>query len=427
MENLTWAGSQPLSEAVGAIISAPLQKWLPYSVVLLIGWPLLARSLRYRRLKQLHKKYNFPTRESMAKMTDEEAFEIQLEVGQLEFPFIYVKALQFALFRTYGIPSISHLLTKTSQFSNPETSLKRYTDTSALVQEMVANSPTSLRAFTSLARTRFLHSGYRASGKILDSDMLYTLALFALEPIKFIKQFEWRELSDLERCAIGTFWKSAGDALGIPFDELPSGKSGFSDGLQWLEEISAWSVEYEKKYMVPDVKNRETADQTTAILVYMLPKALHPVGLQFVSYMMDDRLRKAMLYDAPTPFMSTLITGLLTTRQLVLRYFMLPRPSFLRVTNVSSQPDEKDRFFMTNWEAAPYYVKPTLWNRWGPMAWLTWALGRPVPGDEGDKYRPSGYHINDIGPKYFEGKGQKAIEETMEELKVFRTGKCPFH
>lgn len=174
--------------------------------------------------------------------------------------------------------------------------MKRYTDTSALVQEMVANSPTSLRAFTSLARTRFLHSGYRASGKILDSDMLYTLALFALEPIKFIKRFEWRELSDLERCAIGTFWKSAGDALGIPFDKLPSGKSGFSDGLQWLEEISAWSVEYEKKYMVPDIKNRETADQTTAILVYMLPKALHPVGLQFVSYMMDDRLRKAMLY-----------------------------------------------------------------------------------------------------------------------------------
>ncbi|KAJ5664411.1 hypothetical protein N7507_005142 [Penicillium longicatenatum] len=426
MENLTTWGSQPLSEAVDTVISAPLQKWLPYSVVLLIGWPLLTTSLRYRRLNQLQKKYNYPTRESLAKMTDEEAYEIQVAMGQLEFPMMFVKALQFALFRTYGIPSISHLLTKTSQFSNPETSLKRYTDTSALVNEMVANSPTSLRAFTSLARTRFLHSGYRASGKILDSDMLYTLALFALEPIKFINRFEWRTLSDLERCAVGTFWKSVGDALGIPFDELPSGKSGFSDGLQWLEEISAWSVEYEKKYMVPDIKNRETADQTTAILVYMLPTALHSVGLQFVSFMMDDRLRKAMLYDAPSPFMSVVFSGLLTTRRLFLRYFMLPRPSFLAVKNVT-RPDEQNRIFLLNWEAAPYYVQPTFWNRWGPVAWLTWALGRPVPGDEGDKYHPSGYHINDIGPKYFEGKGQKAIEETMEELKVFRTGKCPFH
>jgi hypothetical protein len=60
--------------------------------------------------------------------------------------------------------------------------------------------------------------------------------------------------------------------------------------------MEAWSEAYEQKCMVPDAKNRETADQTTAVLLYMLPKALHPVGLQFVSFMMDDRLRKAMLY-----------------------------------------------------------------------------------------------------------------------------------
>jgi hypothetical protein len=127
--------------------------------------------------------------------------------------------------------------------------------------------------------------------------MLYTLALFALQPIRFIDRFEWRRLSDLERCAIGTFWKSAGDALGISYEKLPSGGAGgFQDGIQWLEEIDKWSEEYEAEKMVPDVKNRETADQTTAVLLYMLPKALHPVGLQFVSFMMDERLRRAMLY-----------------------------------------------------------------------------------------------------------------------------------
>lgn len=166
---------------------------------------------------------------------------------------------------------------------------------------MVGNSPTSLRAYTSFARTRYLHAGYRASGKILDADMLYTLALFALQPIRFIERFEWRSLSELERCAIGTFWKSAGDALGVGYEALLSGAksgdgSGFRDGLQWLEEVEKWSLEYEKRFMVPDVKNRETADQTTAILVYMLPKWLCPVGVQFVSFMMDDRLRRAMLY-----------------------------------------------------------------------------------------------------------------------------------
>lgn len=159
---------------------------------------------------------------------------------------------------------------------------------------MVGNSPNSARAITSFARTRYLHAGYRASGKILEPDMLYTLALFALQPIRFIERFEWRALSDLERCAIGTFWKSAGDALGVSYDALPSGQ-GFRDGIQWLEEIENWSLEYEREFMVPDVKNRETANQTTAILVYMLPGWLCPVGLQFVSFMMDERLRRAMM------------------------------------------------------------------------------------------------------------------------------------
>ena len=159
---------------------------------------------------------------------------------------------------------------------------------------MVGNDPTSQRAYLGLARTRYLHSGYRDSGKILDEDMLYTLALFALQPIRFIDRFEWRTLSELERCAIGTFWKSVGDALDITYERLPSGQQGFVDGIQWLEEIDAWSEEYEQQFMVPHRKNRETADQTTAVLLYMLPKALHPVGLQFVSYMMDPRLRAAM-------------------------------------------------------------------------------------------------------------------------------------
>ena len=161
---------------------------------------------------------------------------------------------------------------------------------------MVENSPTSQRAFLSVARTRFLHSGYQASGKILDTDLLYTLALFAVQPVNFIAAFEWRPLSDLERCAIGTFWKSLGDALGISPDILPSGKTGFRDGIHWLEEVDTWSQEYEVKYMVPDAQNRESADQATAVLLYNLPKVFHPVGLQFTSFMMDDRLRKAMLY-----------------------------------------------------------------------------------------------------------------------------------
>lgn len=197
--------------------------------------------------------------------------------------------------QTYGVPTISAVLTKTTQFSNPETALKRYSDTSALVQEMIGHAPSSERAINSTARTRFLHSSYRTSGTIREEDMLYTLGLFAIQPVRFIKQFEWRQVSDLERCAIGTFWKVVGENLAISYEALLSGKTGFRDGIHWLEEIEAWSDEYEVRAMIPHVKNRQTADQTTSVLVYMIPKPLQHVGLKFVSFMMDDRLRKAML------------------------------------------------------------------------------------------------------------------------------------
>ncbi|CAI7672442.1 unnamed protein product [Penicillium bialowiezense] len=408
-------------------ISYSRNQWLPYFVGFLIGYPLLIKALRHRRLGQMKKKFHFPTRESMAKMTDEEAFLIQKEMAQLEFPFMFLTSGQFALFRTYGIPTISHLLTKTGQFSKPETSFKRYTDTAALIGEMVENSPTSQRAFISVARTRFLHSGYQASGKILDADLLYTLALFAVQPVRFIENFEWRDLSDMELCAIGTFWKSLGDALGISSEMLPSGKTGFKDGIQWLEEVDAWSQDYEAKYMVPDPKNRESADQATAVLLYNLPKALHPIGLQFTSFMMDDRLRKAMLYDPPTPGWSKVFSTLLSTRRFVLRHLSPPRPSAFAVSNIAQKPDEDNRYHRMSWDALPFYIRPTFWNRWGPVAWVSWLMGHPVPGDHGEKYYPQGYHIRDIGPKYFEGKGHKEIKDTMEELKISRTGKCPFH
>ncbi|KAJ5135199.1 uncharacterized protein N7515_004477 [Penicillium bovifimosum] len=413
--------------AMSKVTTMTASELAPYAAGLLLAWPVLAMSLRYRRMRKLQKKYKYPTRESLSKMTDQEAYEIQKEVAQLEFPFMFVKALQFALFRTYGIPTISGLLTKTSQFSNPGTSLKRYTDTSVLVQEMVGNNPASARSLVGLARTRYLHSGYRSSGKILEDDMLFTLALFALEPIKFIEKYEWRSLTDLERCAIGTFWKSVGDGLEISYEKLPSGKTGFKDGIQWLEEINTWSQKYEEETMVPFKKNRETADQTTAVLLYMLPKFLHPAGLQFVSYMMDERLRKAMYYDPPNAFSSAFFSTVLATRRFFLRHLALPRPYFMRYASVTEGEDANQRHFVTTWDAAPYYVKPTFWNRWGPTAWVTWALGRPVPGDGGDKYYPNGYKISDVGPKYFEGKGQKQLAETLEELKEYRTGKCPFH
>lgn len=69
------------------------------AIPLLLAYPLLTSLLRFHRHHNLHKHYHFPTRESFSRMTDDQAWEIQKVLAQLEFPFIYIKALQFALFR----------------------------------------------------------------------------------------------------------------------------------------------------------------------------------------------------------------------------------------------------------------------------------------------------------------------------------------
>lgn len=99
MDNNTFLVVQPVTNIARAILDSSPRQWIPYALPLLLGYPLIARVLRYRRLRQLHRDYPYKTRADMAKMTDDHAFQIQKTVAQLEFPFIFIKSLQFALFR----------------------------------------------------------------------------------------------------------------------------------------------------------------------------------------------------------------------------------------------------------------------------------------------------------------------------------------
>lgn len=264
-------------------------------LLLLLLYPLLVAFLRYDRLRSTRKTYGYTTRRSFAHMTDDDASEIQLTISQLEFPFTFQKALQFALFRTYGIPCISKLLVATSQFSELSTASKRYVDTEVLIREFTCHKPSDPRGLEAIARMNYIHSMYRKNGSIRDDDMLYTLSLFALEPIRWIERYEWRSLEAFEQCAQGTFWKSIGDAMGISYEKLRSAEEGWEDALQWLDDLAEWSEQYERENMLPHVNNRKTAEQTVAILLWGIPGALKPFGSNLVSVLMDDRLRTAMM------------------------------------------------------------------------------------------------------------------------------------
>jgi hypothetical protein len=130
------------------------------------------------------------------------------------------------------------------------------------------------------------------------------------------------------------------------------------------------------------------------------------------------------------PSLATAIfsTGL-ALRKFFLRYLALPRPYVLRSTILSENPDpQTGHHYVTTWPGHPYYVKPTLWNRWlSPGAIVTRLMGLPLPGDQGEKYYPTGYDLANVGPKSMEGLGKQYMEKQVEGMKAERRGQCPFH
>lgn len=401
----------------------------PYAWLLpVILYPLICALLRNQRLRSTLKTYPYTSRRSFSTMSTSDAFRIQQIIAELEFPFTYEKGLQFALFRTYGIPSISKLLVQTSQLSNRATATKRYADTTVLIIDFTSYPPTSERAKEALARMNYIHGLYIKSGKISNDDLLYTLSLFTWEPVRWIARHEWRQLEDFEKCAFGTFWKGVGDAMGIDYGTLKSGSEGWTDGLQWMEELAEWAEEYEKVHMVSHLDNFKTAEATVAILLYAIPSWGKGFGKQLVTVLMDERLRKAIMYEKPPQWLTTLTHLILDLRKYTLRFFFLPRPFFFAKRGTTESASKDGTFFLINQDNAPWYIKPTLWNRYGPSTWISRLMGLPLPGDEGDKYRPKGYTIPEVGPENLRGKGQEFLKAEKERVgKVRLGGGCPFN
>ena len=275
----------------------------------------------------------------------------------------------------------------------------------------------------SLARTNALHRGYVLKGRIGQEDLLYTLSLFAGEPIRWVQEWEWRALSEVERCAVGVFWKGVGEALGIGYGVLPGAEKGWRDGGVWLREVGEWAKEYERVQMVPARSNWLVAEQTVAVLVWRLPAWAKPFAKKVVCVFMDERLRRAMMYEEPPKWLVGVVHALLRTRRWVLRYLALPRPEWMRVRFVSEEKTREGRYHAMKYDALPFYVEGTVWNRFGPGAWLGWLLGIPLPGSQGGKYSPEGYRINEVGPS--PSMGREYWEEMKKSVEEVGRRTCP--
>jgi hypothetical protein len=400
------------------------------SVAGLLGYLLFAVGLprlRYQRMNQTLKKFEAYTTspEAYGRMTLEDAFAIQLPLAEVEFPSTFSISIFFALFKTYGIPSISKLLVATGELSDKTTASKRAADTGVLITEIVLNKPGTERNLSAIARMNWLHDRYRKAGKIKDEDMLYTLSLFALEPMRWTKALEWRDLTDLERCAMAVYWKNLGEIMGIPYDQLPSASKGWVSGLEWLHELEAWSQDYEVENMVPSATNRTLGMATVDIGLTNVPKLFKPLGLQFATALLSPRLRKAMLFKDPPVWVQTTLDTAVAIRKFLLRHLFLPRPHFMRKVWFSEANPQTGKYHFEQYIGHPWYIEPSFGRRWNLKSWLLWATGGYVPSTSKTQYRPEGYLIPDLGPVKLEGQGMDEMEAAKPAIRSIQG--CPFY
>ncbi|KAI0440787.1 hypothetical protein F4803DRAFT_455054 [Xylaria telfairii] len=416
----------PSGIAAFPILLPSLSSWKEYVVPAVVGYMVLCRTLRYRGERRLRRRIGFPEsggREALSSMTNEQAQQIIKYLSTYEFPQLHLLSLQFGLFKTYGVESISRLLLATRNLTDPVKSLKRYEDTGLLIGELI-NPPNSERVINAIARINFLHSKYRHEGTISNEDLLYTLSVFVIEPPRFMRLYEWRAMNEMEYCAYGVFWKAIGDAMGIEYKGLLA-RDTWRDGIEWADDITAWAKRYEAGAMKPSVIAHKPAVALMPMITYWLPWFAKPFADQIICVLMGDRVREAFMLPEPGIIAAATVYPLFVLRRLYLRYLALPR-----VFPVERHGDVDPKTGRINtllpYGNYPFYVKPTIWNRWGPLAWAIWLYGGKLPGDDPDQHLPQGYLWTDLGPRNRMGLGVQEMEVDIERLKAADRRGCPF-
>ncbi|ESK82427.1 hypothetical protein Moror_12151 [Moniliophthora roreri MCA 2997] len=408
------------SQALESLSAAVPWHTLTIPSIILLSWLSIVRTFRWRRYNHIHRVYG--PKYAAGQLTPEEAQEIVGILTRYEMPLILEYALAFALFKTYGIPSISKILAATKEFKSDETVSKRYADVrhpfssvrtrplrasflkhdndhlATWVQCPISGYTTlegiekpvqDPRANLAIARVNYLHSQYN---------------------IKWAEKYGWRALSPLESHAMYVLWVEVGKRMGIK--DIPESEEAFK----------AWVEDYEAKNMVPAQTNHDVATYTTNELIYPVPHAfgLKNFARKLSIAALEDNVRVAMMQPEQPKYLRIFLDSLLKFTAWQIRYFHLPRPQWNYYGQIKldlPQFEEGQEPLMT-----PLYFQPRPWYK--PES--TWLIGQfwdwflVKAGKHADvpskQFKSEGYRLDTMGPLKFENAGREEVYRMAERL-----------
>lgn len=222
-----------------------------------------------------------------------------------DFSFDTTRALEFALFRTFAMPSIAALLDRTGEFQKrPQ---KRYDDTDIIVSELMEWGYDSERGAAALARMNLIHGHFA----IANDDFLYVLSTFVYEPIRWNQRFGWRPMVEAEKLAMFHFWRAVGTRMGIR--DIPRDYAVFE----------AFNRRYERERVAPSAAAGRTGSATRELFASWFPAALKPLVRHAIHAMMDDATRAAFGFPDAAVWVKRSVLGAMALRAGLLR--LLPK------------------------------------------------------------------------------------------------------
>lgn len=238
--------------------------------------------------------------------------------GAYEYPWLTQRALEFALFRTYAVPSISRLLDQTAQFASY--GQRRYDDTSLIIAEIVEHGYDSERGRAAIKQMNRLHGRFTIS----NDDFLYVLSTFIYEPIRWNERYGWRDVTDIERHALYYFWCAVGKRMNIK--NIPP----------TYAEFEAFNIAYEQANFRYTQTNQRVGEATIGVFLAWYPKPLHGVIKQLIYSLLDEPLRQAFGFPKPARLFYTLSHRGLQLLRLIKRYTP-PRKTPYTITDKPSR------------------------------------------------------------------------------------------
>ena len=191
-------------------------------------------------------------------------------MGQYDMAWDMQRALELALFYTYGSDSVSTLLNRTGVFR--EHGQKRYDGTRLLIGHFLEAGWDSEAGAHALDRINRTHAHYR----IPNDDYLFVLWTFIEFPLRWSQVYARRPMTAHEREAGFNFWVEIGRRMGL--SDIPPTKAAFD----------AFIEGYKQRHFKPCAASAQVAQDTLRVGQAWLPWPLKGLVAPVVYSLFDD-------------------------------------------------------------------------------------------------------------------------------------------